>query len=269
MWPTHRHVLPWWEESKQRFTNQTSEWNRVTDQTRSLYPEVIAAGSLSGAIDRELKSFDSSLRTMRLNELNIPFAYARVEFGSRFSQIYIAANERLFLFDCWNRGVILAKGSTPRLEELASAIVRWNRSEISIEDLAEEYEFVTPNEMARAYERGEEVETRWAMYLSKDWEDHRDLTEFVAEAASRPELRQLFPYTSMSYFCFSRCTGYPFTRDTPYVVTMSDGKYTVFAPSEEILGYGNGAEAAELVVKNLPPNCGPAVAGTADDFQNP
>jgi hypothetical protein len=36
--------------------------------------------------------------------------------------------------------------------------------------------------------------------------------------------------------------------------------------SQEIIGEGTAGEAVEMVVKNLPPNCGSAVNGTADDF---
>ncbi len=43
----------------------------------------------------------------------------------------------------------------------------------------------------------------------------------------------------------------------PYTVADSKGKF---------LGEGDAAEAVELIVKHLPPNCGPAIQGTADDL---
>ena len=61
-----------------------------------LYPEVVAAGCLSQAIDKAFIAIGSLLRTkIEDGKLNPPFAYARVEAGKKFSQIYIAAKEKL------------------------------------------------------------------------------------------------------------------------------------------------------------------------------
>jgi hypothetical protein len=79
-------------------------------------------------------------------------------------------------------------------------------------------------------------------------------------------LRRLFPYTSLNIFCFSRCTGYPFTLDTPFVRPVMENWYEVMSASGLVLGRGDAEAAAELVVANLPPGCGPAVPGTADDL---
>jgi hypothetical protein len=110
------------------------------------------------------------------------------------------------------------------------------------------------------------VEERWRTYL-KDF-GFPELVPFVQAAARRPELRQLFPYTSLNRFCFSRCTGYPFTRDTPLVQPVENGEYEVVL-EDVVLGRGNAEQAAKLVVAHLPPGCGPAVPGTADDLEKP
>src|SRR5258708_4271848 len=101
-----------------------------------------------------------------------------------------------------------------------------------------------------------------------------------------PVLRRLFPFTSLVWLCFSRCTGYPFSGDCPSVCSSrwipdlaarptpeqraalgSEKPYTVADSKGRFLGEGNAAEAIELIVRHLPPNCGPAVQGTADDLR--
>jgi hypothetical protein len=123
------------------------------------------------------------------------------------------------------------------------------------------------------FERGEEVERRWQRYLSNPAMLYgiEALGDFIKAAAARPELRQLFPYTSLHTFCFSRCTGFPYTEDTPRVTPSRDGYVVRLAksaldPRPLLLGRGDAETAADLVVKHLPPGCGPAVAGTAEDL---
>lgn len=236
----------------------------VSKTTNALYPDLLALGGLTNALQSALREIGSSLIISELDkDLNF-LVYARVELGGRFSQVYIAAQERLFIFDFWARGAMLAQGQTPHLAEMARALDKWVASSCTTADLAAAFNFVSIEEKATAYERGEEVEERWRSYI----EDigFPELVSFVKAASQRPQLRQLFPYTSLNRFCFSRCTGYPFTGDTPFVRPLKEGQYEVVSASDKVLGRGNAEEAAELVVANLPPNCGPAVAGTAEEM---
>ena len=228
---------------------------------RDKYPDLEARGGLPDAVQSALLEIGSGLTVSRDEEFGP--SYARVQSGARFSQVYIAAEERLFLFEFWAHGVVLASGQTPRLTQMASAIDMWVTSGCSASHLAGAFKFVAVKPGAEAYERGDEVEERWQSYLRDT--GHRNLVPLVAAASHRPELRELFPYTSMGSLQFSRCTGYPFTRDTPYVLTFGDDSYQVFNASGVLLGRGNAEEAVALVVANLPSPCGPAVRGTADD----
>ncbi len=238
----------------------------ASKEINGYYPDLDAAGGLATALQGALRSIGSPLTSAGLDPAVKFVVYARVEFGSRFSQIYIAAEERLFLFDGWNRGVCLLRGVTPTLVDLARVIDRWVGSDCTTAELSAAFEFVTPETRAAVYERGGEVEDRWQGYLSGIGEQFPELAELVAAAAQRPELRRLFPYTSLNTFCFSRCTGYPFTRDIPHVTPLPSGGYQVAGPDGRVLGRGSGEEAAELVVRHLPPGCGQAVAGTAEDL---
>ncbi len=192
--------------------------------------------------------------------------YGRVERANRFSQVYTAAEERLFLFDFWRDGVHLADAQTPDLKETARAIDKWVATECSLDELAELH-IVTLTQGAKSYDQGTEVEDRWSLYLQTIGHNFPELVSFVHAAAQAPQLRQLFPYTSLNHFCFSRCTGYPFTRDTPHVRPQEDGSYNVYSRENGLVGNGDAATAVQLVIAHLPPNCGAAVRGTVETMK--
>lgn len=235
------------------------------DETRSYYPDLVGKG-LVRCVQELLNETGSNLMVQTF-DMSLPFpAYAHVENGSRSSQIYIGAKERLFLPDFWSRGVCLGSGKTSDLRSLAAAIQHWNVTETTIGELAARFNWITPTDDAFAYEQGNEVEHRWLNYVESIKVHFPELEPFVLAAAACPQLRQLFPFTSMNRFCFSRCTGYPFTRDTPVVVPTRNGAYEVHDCHGKRIGVGNANEAVELVVAHLPPRCGPAIPGTEDDM---
>jgi hypothetical protein len=181
-----------------------------------LYPDLIERGGLAKALQAAMRNVGSVLS---VEEFDMPApVFARVESGERLSQIYIAAKARMFVFDFWNRGVCLAHGITPDIDDTARAIDKWGASQCSTGELASAFRFVEVSSAAAVYERGEEVEMVWQEYLAAPSARFPGLMAFIVAAAAEPKLRQLFPFTSMDGFFFSRCTGYPFTRDTPYVL---------------------------------------------------
>jgi hypothetical protein len=233
--------------------------------TADFYPDVAAAGGLAGAVAIALREIGSSLSADRAGVNFI--SYARVEAGERFSQIYMAAGERLFLIDFWRKGVQLAEGSIDDLQMVATVIDAWVRRAPSTAELAERFRFVHASAGALAYEEGREVEQKWAAYLALRTETIPGQRELFRAAWAEPRLRQLFPFTSMGVLCFSRCTGYPFVSDTPSIASIGGGRYRVYAADGRgVLGEGNVREAVEMAAAALPSGCGPAVAGTADDF---
>jgi len=237
----------------------------ISKDIPELYPDPIEQGGLANALQAAMCKVGSSLCVSELDK-SVPVVYARVESGERFSQIYIGAKTRMFSFDFWNRGVSLAHGATPEIQDMARAIDKWIASGCSTGELVSAFRFVQVKSTAAAYERGEEVEMRWQQYLSSLGDQFPELTDFVSAASVEPKLRQLFPFTSLNRFCFSRCTGYPFTHDIPRVVPLGQGQYKVIGSNGELLGRGNAAQAVTLVVAALPLNCGPAVSGTAEQL---
>lgn len=87
------------------------------------------------------------------------------------------------------------------------------------------------------------------------------------EERKKTSKAKLFPYTSLWTLCFSRCTGYPFTKDTPTVTPIADKQqYLVRASDGMELGAGSASEALKMVLEHLPKDIGPAVRGTSEDL---
>lgn len=243
-----------------------------------LYPDVAAAGNLSNALAKAFAELGSPLQPA--SEVNfIPLALARTEGGSRFSQMYIAAYERLFLLDFWSRGVVYGNASTSSLNDAAQAIHFWIIEQPNIAQMQNRFTFFTADEQAKAHETGHAVEYQWERLL-KQWARRDDEKPdaisplpLIEAAMQRPELRQLFPFTSLYALHFSRTTGYPFTNDCPYAIPIGNARFRahmgvrgVTDPDRtgDVIGEGDVDEVIGMLVANLPPNCGPAIEGTAD-----
>ncbi len=67
--------------------------------------------------------------------------------------------------------------------------------------------------------------------------------------------------------CFSRCTGYPFTYDTPTVTPIFEtDQYLIRTSEGNEIGSGSASEALEIVLNNLPNGIGPEVKGTSENL---
>ncbi|HMJ91930.1 MAG TPA: DUF6193 family natural product biosynthesis protein [Candidatus Acidoferrum sp.] len=226
------------------------------------YPEVQSAGSLRAVVLDTMANLGSPFLPTDSTDW-FPKTYARVEAANRFVQVYVAALERLFLMEFWSKGVCLASGNCPDIRQTASAIHQWlSDVKLRVSGLSKDFIWVVPKEGAEAFEEGQEVDWRWEQLVN----DEARLPEFrtlVRRAAAEPRLRELFPYSSMHTLCFSRCTGYPFTRDTPSITPIGNGNYRVSDGNDRELGLGDIDLAVRIAVDNLPPGCGPAKPGTA------
>jgi hypothetical protein len=204
--------------------------------------------------------------------------------------MYLAAHERLFLFDFWSQGVLYANAACENLTDAAKAIHFWIAETPTIADMEKRFSFFRPTDEGKAHEAGQAVEYEWESLLNRLTELEEDMSDesislrpLIEAARRRPELRQLFPYMSLDRLCFSRTTGYPFTSDCPRAVAMENGRYRVYSAKPrfekrrygggeyeeavyEVIGEGNVEEVINMLVANLPPNCGAAVSGTAEDL---
>ncbi|UOX32962.1 DUF6193 family natural product biosynthesis protein [Flavobacterium sediminilitoris] len=255
---------------------------------QKMYPELENVGGLRNAIDIELKKLNSTLKVSQDNELDkIPLTYARIENGHRFSQVYISAEEKIYLSDFWKEGVCLANGQTKDISELAQVIDFWLCNDISTKELADKFLFVLPNDKAFAFDENKEVEYAWNLILNDQSKPRTELNAFLKLAINDNILNKLFPFTSLYTLCFSRCTGYPYdTLDLPNVtpkqfenyfpikgakrineldINRFEIQFVVTKNRNEYLGEGNAEEALKIVKANLPDNIEPARKGTADD----
>lgn len=162
----------------------------------------------------------------------------------------------------------LTNGATDDLTELAKAAAAWHEG-FPLDELAAAAPFMKVSALAAAHERRPEyaVAGKWRRYLEPD--AYRDL-DMIRAAHAQPRLRVLFPFTSHGRLLFSRCTGWPFSRDISMIHPLGDGRYAVRHRGEEFATTPSytAEEAAAAVVARMLPAWGPAVAGTADDLRD-
>jgi len=230
-------------------------------ELRELYPDLEVQGGVANALKQSLRSLGSALIVTGLG-------VARVEQNRRFSQIYTAAHERLFLYDFWDRGVMLADARTPDLDSVAKSVHAWVEDRVTMTQLRATFAFVVPAEIAEAFENDAEAEWKWsALEEAVRGQDHMsDLLPLVIEAKKRAELRNLFPYASHDNLCLSRCTGYPYSGDCPYAIPEKAKDYSVFDRRGKPVGQGDAARAVQLLIDHLPPGFEKAKKGTRDDL---
>jgi hypothetical protein len=234
--------------------------------SRVLYPDIHLAGGLVRLLQRTFESLDPETRvTGMVEEVAGMPDFARVELQERFSQVYLAGEQRLFLADFWSRGVCLAHCAFMEPEVLARAILSWTRERVMTKELASRYPALAVDPQAQGFEEGREVHERWRSYLDRP--PAPELGAVIRAAAVRPELRMLFPFTSMHFLCFSRCTGYPYTADCPVIAPAGNGRYSVMLPNGTTSSRLVAEDAVRFATANLPAGCGPALPGTAHQFK--
>lgn len=231
----------------------------MIEQSKGLYPDIDKAGGLDNALQMQLEEIGSSLK----------IHIARIENKNRFSQVFKAALERLFLFDLWSDGVCLGNGQTDNLKAAAKAIDQWNSTDCSIFELKKKYEFIKIEDRAKAHEENSDVQFAWEHYFESTKKYNTEIREFIKAAYKKKQLKELFPYMSLNRFCFSRCTGFPYTNDIPLVAPAGSDLYQIVDYNQtKVFAEGNAEFIAEKLIEFLPPGCGPAVKGTAKDLNN-
>jgi hypothetical protein len=206
----------------------------------------------------------------------------KITIGPRYSQVCTASLRRLFMFGLWDRGVSYGHGKTDSPRAMVDAIAAFVFAQKSVDDMTHCFPFVELTDAARAHERGQLVEHRWAEYLGWDASNlvKRALLPVLFEASRRAALRCLFPYVNLQALHFSRTTGYPYraidawtapvVRSGPSLAErLAPGLYEVVisdAHGPRSLGYGDARWAADRLEQAVPDGSGPAVNGTADDI---
>lgn len=255
---------------------------------RELYPELRKAGGFGIALNAAFESINSTLRvTVDSHHHKLPFAYCMVKEANKFSQIYLGAEEKIYMPDFWRDGVCLAHGKTEDIFQLVQVVDYWLTQNVSTLELSSHFSFVKPADRASAFEENREVEYKWMLMLADD--DHSDLKEFLTLASKNEVLNKLFPFTSLFTLLFSKCTGYPYdTANLPEVTSIKymhallpeniteyaknryenaiqhGSVYVVTKNRTQYIGQGNAEEVLKIVCDNLPEDIAPARKGTAD-----
>lgn len=241
---------------------------------QKLYPDITEAGSLRAALAQMLDTFTPPLPAENLHDAR---SYAYIARGIRASQVFMALQERSFSAGFWKNGVPYANMKSSDLSEIAHAIHAWLVDEPLLDDLQKRFPLIQETEPGRADENGESREYQWvalhtAWQQARSYDDPTHSPLYLIEAGMKsPELRRLYPYTSLYRFCFRHGAGYPYQEDFPSALPLGNGRYraysagyrmetTVLADGSEyeyavhdILGEGTADEVIALLVANLPP----------------
>lgn len=233
-----------------------------------MYLEIEKHGSINEALNNEFESIGSPLQVVVDEKLlKLPMSWAIIKHENKYSQVHLAKEEELYLPDFWRNGVCLANGQTSDFKELVRVINYWLLEDVSTNELVNKYKLVLAEEKAEAFDEKREVEYTWNSYLIDESED--ELRDFIRIAMNDQIVGKLFPYKSLSRFCFSRCTGYPYTSDTPFVnpSRLKKGVFEVWSNEYKKIGEGSAVEALKYIKDCLPANIQPAISGTGDDLK--
>jgi len=166
--------------------------------------------------------------------------------------------------DFWKDGVCLAHGQTGNIGELSKALGFWCCGDTTTKRLAETFPFIELNEKAIAFDENREVEYTWKLIQADS--SIKELNQLIDLAIKDEHLSKLFPFTSLNRLCFSRCTGYPYTHDTPIAIPIGDNKFEIQLPNRQLVGIGSATDALKMIKDNLSPDIKPAIKGTAEDL---
>jgi hypothetical protein len=198
----------------------------VTQQPQyaRLYPEIGHAGSLQAAMQAALTRAGHELTAVLTDSPGWRDCATRVGDGHRHVTALAASQERWFLMEFWDRGVMMASGKTGDLPSAAAAIGLWQAGS-RLRELRSACPFVRYSALAEAHERGDAVQAQWALYrrTPASHVDH----DLIEAAYAQPPLRALFPFHSHRTLHFSRCTGSPYTLDIPAITPQPNGKYLI------------------------------------------
>lgn len=229
--------------------------------TDHLYPDVVAAGSIGRAVDVRARTLGVSWRISRASWQTDDMVTAVIRTDHGDIRIMIGAELRFFAVDVWHVGALWISGKTPDLDALTRFIAAWNDG-ISLAEAHSRWPFMVYERLAEARERGDAVAMKWRLLDTDPEADY--VRDALNAAAARPELTQLFPWLSHhgTRLHFSRCTGYPFSRDIPYIQGNLASYQVIDDRDGTLLGkYPDPADAVAAVVGFLPEGVGPAVEG--------
>jgi hypothetical protein len=235
----------------------------MIDHMLQFYPELEGGTSLVRLIEHKMLEAGVQGRIITSSKYSVSFGK-----GDRSSGVALAAEERLFLLDLSDNGVQMGLVQSSNLDEVPAIIHAFISDHLSVAQLRQMFPSFVVGVQAQVHEFGAvaEVVWQWGNVKQHSAEFCPDLLPLLNRLADRPPFNQFFPYMSLEALCFSRCTGCPYTGDCPVVVALGPNDYEVRDMRGKPFGRGDANEALDLLVANLPSNCGAAVQGTANEL---
>jgi hypothetical protein len=235
----------------------------MIDRMLQFYPELDGGIKLAPLLEHKLLEVGGRCRIITSSKYSVSFGEE-----DRSSGVALAAEERLFLVDFWDKGVQMGSARSSNLDEATGMIHAFLSKHETAAELRPRFPFLTIGEQAQVHEQGAAAEVAWQWENVKQHatEFSPDLLPLLNRLIDRSPLNQLFPYMSLEALCFSRCTGCPYTGDCPVVVALGPDDYEVRDMRGKPFGRGDANTALNLLITNLPSNCGAAVQGTANDI---
>ena len=186
----------------------------------------LEAPSLAVALRRHLAPLDSSISVEGYDEAwwhGSPW-YAKAWRSERSSLLSVASVEQAIHVDGWDAGVRLVSGVLPSAATATAFLAAWLGERLSVPELAARIGAVEFDEaQVAAHEAGAaaEVELEWVL-LRKRWRGDAQLSDVIEACEQSSLLHALFPYTSHTSVCFSRYTGFPYTRLDPSILVVKE-----------------------------------------------
>ncbi|MEU4115505.1 DUF6193 family natural product biosynthesis protein [Kitasatospora sp. NPDC028055] len=238
-----------------------------TDPLRAyaaLYPEVVAAGSVRGALQAAADRAGLELAVELTSSPGWRKVAAKAESeteadGRSATVVTPGGGERVFLVDCWLGWIHMARGRALDLADVAAVFQAWVRGS-GVRELTARWPFLETWDLAEAHERGETeaVAARWRM-MQRGPLPHRDteLLDLIRAAHAQPRLRALSPGKSMCWFTLSRRAAHPDVGDFPRTRSLGGGRYELMFPDRSVRVVEGTEAAVAVILANLPQDLTP------------
>jgi hypothetical protein len=243
----------------------------MDEQLHALYPDVVESDGLAAMIAAEVaRQRPGAANTLAKSLKGTSTFWVSAEREGRAVQVTVAARQRLFMADFWDKGVQVGSLSSPEPAPVAGAILAFLADQKPATSVAKTYPEFVATPQARPHEEGAmaEVAFQWEVVKRTLEAEAPELLPLANTLSRTRPFSHLFPTVSLEALCFSRCTGSPYSRDCPVVVATRSGHFEVRSNRGDPLGEGDEQTALAALDAALPPDCGPAVQGTTDDLSS-
>lgn len=212
----------------------------VSEKTKieQFYPDIITYGGLTNAINENFNNLKSTLKTIDCdNEFNT-FSWAIIKKNKRSSQVTIALNERLFIVSLWNEGINYGAWNFVDLKKVSQFIVHFVELKLSIKEIKKTFPWFE-SKSGELHEKGVKMEIKYSWNNLIKWlNEEKSLMKYLLPCVKItkkiPQLRVLFPFTSMNTLCFSLTTGYPYKEIGPKITAWENNCFEIKFCENEI-----------------------------------